>query len=430
MQLGDEQVFAARLPDCRSEPVINLDPLVAFPSVCSVVASTTLRAGRNLPGIEELLLLDETAVPDSVTLGHLSGLRRLWAAWAPYGSRLDVGAHAGLRGLGLHRASLVSGLEELADLQELQNLFLDGCLAKDSLRPLAGLVELKRLRADAPAGWSALNSLTALEEVVAIQPRLANLRALHTWTRLRALTLTGSGIRGLSGMEAFRALERLRLVMLPVDDLSPLSGLPRLAEIELTGLLRARDLEPLGTLPSLRRLRIERAGIEDRDIVHVETLRPLAAAPALEELVLQATVVNDGDLRPLADLPALRRVEVFGELADAVAALRRFRPDLQLIWKPGSKPLPGVEVGPVLLHPANEQIPVWWMREDLTQLFGVPTNADAEALLREALAAEDPALLARLRFDTEGDAVMVEAEREGDLRAVARAIESLTPTHT
>ncbi len=426
VQPGDEQVFAARLPGRIGEPVLALDPLAGFPSVSSVVASTAVCAGRPLPQISELLLLERTLVPDSRTLRNLSSLARLWAGWALSGRVLDTGAlPASLRRLGIHRATLSSGLGGLAELTGLTQLFLDGCLPKDSLQPLAGLAGLRRLRADAPSGWAALGACTALEEVAAIKPRLANLRSLRTWTRLRRLTLTGSGVRGLAGMEAFTALEWLRLVMMGTDDLSPLAGLPRLAEVELTGLDRARDLEPLGTLPSLRRLLVERAGIEDRDIVHVDSLRPLASARALEEVLLRATVVDDSDLSPLIDLPALRRVEVFGDLGSAVAALRRARPDVEVIWREGTRPTPGVQAGPVFLHPADERIPVWWMREDLTGLLRRPTNADAEDRLRAALAAEDAALLARVRFDTEADAVTVEARNEDDLRAVARMIERL-----
>jgi hypothetical protein len=424
---GDEQVFAARFPRRVGEPVLDLDPLAADPSVRSIVASTTVRARRPLPGLEELLLLDRTFVPDAQTLRSLSGLARFWAGWAPSDRRLDAGAlPVSLRELGISRAALSSGPGELAGLTGLSHLCLDGCLPKDSLQPLAGLTGLARLRADAPGGWSALGALTALEEVLAVKPRLANLRALRTWTRLRRLTLTGSGVRGLAGIEAFTALERLRLVMMGVDDLSPLAGLPWLGEVELTGLDRAHDLSPLGTLPSLRRLLIERAGIEERDIVHVDSLRPLASARALEAVMLRATVVDDGDLAPLAELPALRRVEVFGDLGRAVAALRRARPDVEVVWREGAKPVPGVQAGPVFLHPANQKIPIWWMREDLTGLLRAPTNADAEDRLRAALAVEDAPLLARLRFDTEADAVVVESDREEDLRAVARLIEQLS----
>jgi len=427
VRAGDEQVFAARGQRGSGEPVIDLDPLADHPSVRSVVASTTVRARRPLPQVDELLLFGQTVVPDSETLRNLPGLEQLWAGWAP-GGPFDVAALPdGLRALGVCRHNLPAGSEaaprfaELTRFAGLRHLALNHCWPGDSVAPLAGLPALVRFRADAPSGWSALRACPALEDVSAIGPRMANLRALRTWTRLRTLTLTGASVRALAGMEAFAALERLRLVMLTVTDLAPLTGLPRLADVELVGLQRVPDLAPLGTLPSLRRLVVARAGGEYRDIVHVDSLRPLAAAQALEEVVLTGTVVDDGDLAPLAELPALRRVVAFGEVSDAVAALRRARPDIDVTWHGAGAP-PGERVGAVLLRPPLDGMPRWWIREDLTALFGVSTNAAAEARLRAALASEDRALLARLSFDTEADAVHVDGEREDDLRAVARAI--------
>lgn len=424
---GDEQVFAARLPRRPGEPVVDLTPLAGCPSVRSVVASTIVVASRPLPQIAELLLLDRTLVPDARTLASLPGLERLWAGWAPSDRRLAVGAlPAGrLRELGAHRAALPGGPAELAPLTGLRRLFLDGCWPKDSLEPLAGMVHLVSLRANAPGGWSKLRGLTALEEVVAIEPRLANLRAFSAWTRLRDLMITGTGVQRLAGLEAFGGLERLRLVALRIDDLEALTGLSHLAAIELTGLTHLHDLGPLGSLPSLRQLVVARLGRAERDTIHLDSLRPLVGARALEELVLRGVVVEDGDLAPLADLPVLRRVEVYGDIGTAVAALRKARPDVEVVWREGSKPTPGVQAGPVFLHPADERIPVWWLREDLTGLLRTSTNAGAEERLRTALAVENPQLLERLRFDTEADAVTVEAKSEADLRAVARVIERL-----
>ena len=213
--------------------------------------------------------------------------------------------------------------------------------------------------------------------------------------------------------------------MLPADDLSPLAELVRLRDITLTGLTRAHDLSPLGTLTSLRRLAISRAGIEYRDIVHVDSLRPLAGARALEELTLTAAVVDDGDLSPLIELPSLRTVRLFGELGDGVDRLRRARPEVDVAWsQPG--PPPGARVGAVFVRPPAEGIPSWWIREDLTGLFKVATNADAEKRLRTALAARAPAVLARLSVDTEADAVCVNAATEEDARLVAGVITRLT----
>ena len=350
VRAGDEQVFAARGQRGSGEPVIDLDPLADHPSVRSVVASTTVRARRPLPQVDELLLFGQTVVPDSETLRNLPGLEQLWAGWAP-GGPFDVAALPdGLRALGVCRHNLPAGSEaaprfaELTRFAGLRHLALNHCWPGDSVAPLAGLPALVRFRTDAPSGWSALRACPALEDVSAIGPRMANLRALRTWTRLRTLTLTGASVRALAGMEAFAALERLRLVMLTVTDLAP-----------------------------------------------------------------------------LAELPALRRVVAFGEVSDAVAALRRARPDIDVTWHGDGAP-PGERVGAEFLRPPLDGMPRWWIREDLTALFGVSTNAAAEARLRAALASEDRALLARLSFDTEADAVHVDGEREDDLRAVARAI--------
>src|SRR5437764_10559299 len=309
------------------------------------------RPGSPAPShVDELLLLGQTVVPDSETLRSLPGLERLWAGWAP-GGPFDVAAlPEGVRALGVCRHNLPAASEaaprfaELTRFAGLHHLALNHCWPGDSVAPLAGLPALVRLRADAPSGWSALRACPALEDVSAIGPRMANLRAMRTWTRLRTLTLTGGGVRPLAGMEAFAALERLRLVMLTVTDLAP-----------------------------------------------------------------------------LAELPALRRVVAFGEVSDAVAALRRARPDIDVTWHGDGAP-PGERVGAEFLRPPLDGMPRWWIREDLTALFGVSTNAAAEARLRAALASEDRALLARLSFDTEADAVHVDGEREDDLRAVARAI--------
>jgi len=92
--------------------------------------------------------------------------------------------------------------------------------------------------------------------------------------------------------------------------------------------------------------------------VHVDSLRPLAAAQALEEVVLTGTVVDDGDLAPLSELLALRRVVAFGDVSDAVAAFRRARPDVEVTWHGGGTP-PGERLGAVFLRPPRHGMPRW-----------------------------------------------------------------------
>jgi len=429
VQAGDEQVFAARGARI-GEPTIDLDPLADYPSVRSVVASTEIRARRALPNVRELLLLGETLVPHAETLGNLPQLTSVWVAWSQGRRLLQAEAlPEGLQQLGVCRHHLRDGapnrprFSELARYAGLLHLTLDHCWQGDSIAPIAALQRLKRLQSNAPAGWSSLRVCHELE-VVSASPRIANLRSLRTWTKLRDLTLLNSGVRGLAGLEAFTSLERLRLVLVNADRLTPLRGLPRLADVELVGLQRLHDVTDLGSLPSLRRLAVTRAGFDFQDIVHIDSLRPLSAARRLEELVLEGTIVDDQDLAPLSDLPALRRVTLFGIHEKVVEALRRSRPDIEVTWRPPVD-APGERVGVVFLRPPTNGLPRWWIREDLTKTFRMRTNAEAEARLRVALAREDPALPARVNFDTEADAVYVDGPIESDLRTVAHVIERI-----
>jgi hypothetical protein len=52
-----------------------------------------------------------------------------------------------------------------------------------------------------------LRCCAALERLSAIRPRVANLRSLRIWTRLRTLGLMNAGVGSLDGLEALTALE-------------------------------------------------------------------------------------------------------------------------------------------------------------------------------------------------------------------------------
>src|SRR4029434_11235862 len=89
--------------------------------------------------------------------------------------------------------------------------------------------------------------------------------------------------------------------------------------------------------PSLRILHIARVGTEYQDIVHIESVRRLAAAQTIEavaidreSVVSDCVSVDDGDRTPLGGLPALRRVSLFGDIERSVDALRTLRGDLDL----------------------------------------------------------------------------------------------------
>lgn len=430
-RMGDRQVLAARGPGHLDLPIIDLAVLRPIESVHSIAASTPIECTIPLPNADELFThVIQGVAPDARTLANLPNLRRL-----SIGSALGRRALAidqlpvALEALRLERHLLPEGLERPSNLHSLlrftglKQLSVNHCWRTDSVAPLAALTQLVRLRCNAPKGWSALKACHLLEEVFAITPQMPNLRCWRSWSRLRYLLLTGTGVRSLDGIDELCSLESLELVMMNVPSLDALGDHPVLAELCVRGLQNVTDLSPLGRLPSLRRLTFKWVSGGTRDILHVATIRPLAKATALEELSLAGTIIGDGNLSPLVDLPNLRRVEVFGDLGSAVQSLRRARPDLEVIWNQ-PRQTTGEMVGKIQIHAPVEGTEDWWLSEDLTTLLGAPTNHDAERKLKAKLKEFNPSLLERIHFDTEAGSVVVLARSRVDICAVAGLIES------
>lgn len=432
---GDQQVVAASHPKRLNFPVVALDSLAALPEVTSVVASTIVEAHRPLPSVRELFLLHDTIVPAPPTLRNLPRLESLFALIAPSDRKLVVEALPDdtLRRLAVNRFCL-DRVDPLGRLTNLEELILNNCYPGDSLHEFGKLSKLRRLRIyvyqGTLKGWKSLRDCKHLEEAHLSGLKAADLRGLKGWTRLRRLAISQPGLRSLVGIEALTALEELHLLGVTIDDLAPLRGHGRLRRLSLHGTRSIHDLGAVAALPALENLEIAQAGIEDRGILHIASLRPLAQCATLKELSLHGTVVEDSDLSALIGLPELRRAEFSfddGSLANAAASLRRARPDIEVVYHTLS-PTPGRKVGDVVIHSPGEGIDSWWIRDDLVDVLRVPTNHAAEGKVRKELAAHDPALAKRLSFDSEADAVVVHAKNEADIRAVAELIGRLSGT--
>jgi hypothetical protein len=434
---GDVQVRAGHPRRYGPQPPVDLDLLAEYPSVRSVVATTVVHARRPLPNIVVLIL--RVDAPTAETLRHLPNLRRLASGRLQTSKPTPLDTSAlppTLEALNVARHSLVNGwlkklpegaparFTDIGRLTGLRRLTLRDCWPGDSVAPRAALTSLTYLECDAPNGWSALRALAALESVIAVRPKVTNLRAFRSWTRLRSLTLGNSGVKSLDGAESFRSLERVKLFLLKVADLGPLAGLRKLEHVELQGLNNVADISVLGTLPSLRYLEIASVGHGPRDTMHVRSLAPLASAEMLEVVSLAGVVVDDRDVTPLVQLPRLRRVKLYGDLGDGVDALRRARPEVAVEWNPAPV-VPGEVVGAVRVRPPLDGTTEWWISDDLTDALGARTNADAERRLVAALRSEAPELLKRLDFDTEADAVVIRAPNRDDILAVAKLIATL-----
>jgi hypothetical protein len=428
-QPGDTQVLAAREPGKYHAPVIGLDGLAGIPSVHSVVTSTTVELRRQLPQIRELLFIESPLMPDSASIDNLTGLESLYAAGAHSNVRVALDrlpAHL-LRQLSIPRWATQSVLP-LAKLTGLQQLAVE-MYPTDSVEPVSELHDLMYLRISGGKGWASLRSCVQLEEAHLIDVKMANLRRWNTWKRLRKLVLSGSGLKSLAGIEAMERLESLTLIMVAAEDLSPLGGLLNLQEITFRYVRGCRDLGGLAALPQLRRLTMDQSVGSDRDIVHVETLRPLAALPRLEEVVLLGTAIDDGDLSPLVALPKLRKVRLGRHSGADVDKLRAARPDLAIEYSaPPAKSNELTErIGEITIRHPGGGIQEWSIYDDLAYALEVETNYAAEQQVRRLMKKIAPEVLRRIDFDTEAGGVGIYAKTEADIRAVATILGGLLP---
>jgi hypothetical protein len=423
---GDVQVLAARPMADPVKLVIDLDPLAAVPSVESVVASTEVRASRDLPSVRELLVNLFAEIPEPATLRHLTGLQSLFTSMGML-KRLDLESlPAGqMRELAFNRWKVVS----LAPLDRMTGLVgLRAELYREPLDAIARMHQLRFLVIRGPArGWANLRECTHLESASFTDIQMANLKRWNTWKSLRELALTGRGLKSLAGLEANQQLESLTLCNVRTNDLAPLRDLPRLAALTLRMPANGVDLDSIARMPALTSLVIDETAMTDRDIVHLASLRPLTTARRLEELELTGVCIDDGDLLPLADLPALRKVRFGQEIAADVEALRTARPDLEIHYTPPPQRRTDLEVrvGNVTINRPGDGIDQWWIFDSLADVLRTATNYAAEKKIRSAVKRQDRALAARLEWDTEAGAVGIYAAGEADIRGVAEIINAL-----
>src|SRR5207244_1129899 len=167
----------------------------------------------------------------------------------------------------------------------------------------------------------------------------------------------------------------------------PLRELPRLAALTLRMPASGIDLGSIVRVPALTSLVIDESVMTDRDVVHLPSLRPLATARRLEELVLIGVRVDDGDLLPLASLPALRKLRLGQDIAADVAALRAARPDLEIHYTPPPTRRTDLEerVGHVTINRPGEGIDQWWIFDSLADALQTATNYAAEKKIRSAV---------------------------------------------
>lgn len=153
-----------------------------------------------------------------------------------------------------------------------------------------------------------------LEEVVLRGGfKLENLHSFSRMSRIELLQLWSGRIRSTAGIGALHRLKDLNLGYSRLQEVTEIWKLPVLKRLQLVGNKAIRELNCV-TCPSLECL-------EMLEIPRVASFQPLKCCQRLQKLLF-AGQVEDGDLSPLLDLPALAEATLGGRYKSILTSAR------------------------------------------------------------------------------------------------------------
>jgi len=170
---------------------------------------------------------------------------------------------------------------------------------------------------DEPSSLEGLECLSGLETLILYDGEVDDLGPLSALPKLRDLQINGTRVWTLAPLATSRSLEKLKLFSSLVADLGPLSNVATLEVLWMSD-VEVRSFAPLAGLPALRQLGCGSCPVSD--------IASLASVPTLEEIALPNAPV--ADLAPLAALPALEILHIEStEVADveALSSARNLR---------------------------------------------------------------------------------------------------------
>ncbi len=215
-----------------------------------------------------------------------------------------------------HSLESLDGLRHLPE--DLEDLKIGWTKRKLDLSILRRFRDLKTFHLEGPTtGIEVLSDLTSLEDLTLRSITLPDLSLLLPLNRLLALDLKLGGTKDLGLLPRIGKLRYLELWMIKgLTDISAIGHLPHLRYLFLQDLRRVEAIPGLSKAVELRRVHLQSMkGIRD--------LKPLATAPAVQELLLiDMGHLKPDDLRCLVGLPNLKAVSAgLGSLKKNEAAV-------------------------------------------------------------------------------------------------------------
>jgi internalin A len=214
-----------------------------------------------------------------------------------------------IEGLPLKRLDIIGWT--LADLDPVRSLgetlvSLRAFTSPEAIIELAALPKLEKLATDWNQVRDSIDAVSTVTDLYLDHYTERDLTPLGALEGMRRLSLKDyPSVRSLRGVDGWRDLEHLGIYLARLlTDITHLSALDagRLTRLEIPSCSKVTDLEPLTGLTRIEHLDLGDCG-------EIASIAPLRGFDALSWLDLYGTtIIADGDLRPLLELPALRRL--------------------------------------------------------------------------------------------------------------------------
>ncbi len=295
-------LFGSNLDERHLPPLNSLATLELLSLHNNAISNLDLWDDAAFTNLVELQLYNNN-ITDITSLARMTQVRILGLE----GNRIhDVSPLQGLTNLvTLNLAgNAIANIDPLAGLRNLDTLILfDNAI--DDIRSLANLSALRHLdlKTNAISNINPLAGLANLSLLELAQNPIDAIEPLRHLT-LDLLDISGSAVSELSPVTPM-SLATLRAAYTNIRDITPLSGMQNLTELNVAGnagLGTPETLEVLATLVNLRHLDVSLTGLP------ADGLAPLTDLAALQTLIASSNQLSN--LEPLRNLPRLTHLDL------------------------------------------------------------------------------------------------------------------------